>query len=221
MAENKQSFLLYCDTIHTVEKLTDAQAGLLFKHLLRYVNDQDPAPPDIITEIAFEPIKQSLKRDLKKYESKREQNKKNALKRWNANASDGIKDNANDAVSVSDSVIVSDSDIVSVNEKVSNDAQKNFLKESNLFRAPKIPKFEEVHRIFLQNGGTEEMAKTFFDANTATDWYYKGSPITNFSSMVPSYIRNWKTKENGKTHQRITAASKPQPGHPDHKGTAI
>ena len=68
MAENKKSFILYCDIIHTIEKLNDDDAGKLFKHVLRYVNDLNPETDHLITEIAFEPIKQQLKRDLKKYE---------------------------------------------------------------------------------------------------------------------------------------------------------
>lgn len=82
MAENKKSFLLYCDTIHSVEQLTDVKAGQLFKHLLRYVNDKNPETDDIIIKLAFEPIKQQLKRDLKKYENIRKKNKENIEKRW-------------------------------------------------------------------------------------------------------------------------------------------
>jgi hypothetical protein len=109
MAKDKNSFLIYCDIIHTVEKLDDLQAGKLFKHLLKYVNDQNP----IVTEIAFEPIRQSLKRDLIKYESIRERNSENAKKRWNATASDRIPKVPNDtknadSVSDSDSVISKD-----------------------------------------------------------------------------------------------------------------
>ena len=66
MAENKKSFILYCDIIHTIEKLDDVDAGKLFKHVLRYVNDMNPETDHLITQIAFEPIKQQLKRDLKK-----------------------------------------------------------------------------------------------------------------------------------------------------------
>lgn len=66
MADNKKSILLYTDIIHTVEKLTDDQAGKLFKHILRYVNDQNPET-DIFTEIVFEPIRQNFKRDLQKW----------------------------------------------------------------------------------------------------------------------------------------------------------
>jgi len=72
MAKDKKSIILYCDLISTVEKLTDTEAGLLFKHLFRYVNDLNPEPPDRITEITFEPIKLQLKRDLKKWEHKSE-----------------------------------------------------------------------------------------------------------------------------------------------------
>lgn len=113
MAKEKNSFLLYCDIIHTVEKLDDVQAGKLFKHLLKYVNDQDPSPENALVEIAFEPIKQSLKRDLIKYESIRERNSENAKKRWNATASDRIPkvpNNTKNADSVSDS----DNDIYNI-----------------------------------------------------------------------------------------------------------
>jgi hypothetical protein len=36
MAEEKKGFILYTDVLHTVEKLTDEQAGKLFKHILKY-----------------------------------------------------------------------------------------------------------------------------------------------------------------------------------------
>ena len=61
MAENKKSFLLYCDIIHTIQQLSDEQAGNLFKHILQYVNDENPSTDNVITNIAFEPIKQQLK----------------------------------------------------------------------------------------------------------------------------------------------------------------
>lgn len=110
MAKDKKSFLIYCDIIHTVDKLDDFQAGKLFKHLLKYVNDLNPVAEDIVTEIAFEPIRQSLKRDLQKYETIRERNSENAKKRWNATASDRIPKHTKnaDSDSVSDSVISKD-----------------------------------------------------------------------------------------------------------------
>lgn len=76
------------------------------------------------------------------------------------------------------------------------------LSESNLFRKPNVPLWEHVHRVFLQQGGNEVMAKRFFDNNTATSWYHKGSPITNFSNLVPGFIANWKEKEDLKPTQK-------------------
>lgn len=67
MAKDKNSFLLYKDMQHTINKLSDEQAGVLFKLIFSYVNDEEPQPPDFLMEVVFEPIKQQLKRDLKRY----------------------------------------------------------------------------------------------------------------------------------------------------------
>jgi len=117
MAENKKSFLLYCDLLHTVKKLNDEQAGKLFKHVLEYVNDLNPETEDIITDLCFEPIKQNLKRDLQKYEKirekKREAGKKGANKRWQniAPVKSAKKKMANIAVNVNVNDNVNDKDI--------------------------------------------------------------------------------------------------------------
>lgn len=80
MAENKRGFLLYADLINTVEKLPNETAGKLFKHILQYVNDLNPQSDELIIELVFEPIKQSLKRDLEKYNRIVERNRANGLK---------------------------------------------------------------------------------------------------------------------------------------------
>lgn len=79
MAENKKSFILYADLITVVEKLIikDREnktnySGELFFHILQYVNDKNPIATDFIIDMAFEPIKLQLKRDLKRYETIRE-----------------------------------------------------------------------------------------------------------------------------------------------------
>ena len=135
MAEEKKGFLLYSDIIHTVEKLTDEQAGKLFKHILKYVNDLDPICEDLITEIAFEPIKQSLKRDLLKWDDKKQKRIDagiaGATKRWQniANDSKRIKPMANIAVSVNDSVSVNVKDIYKsfAHLSITNDEVKKLL----------------------------------------------------------------------------------------------
>jgi len=68
MAENKKSFILYADLKATLDKLPNEKAGELFKFILDYVNDLSPATDDLLLQIAFEPIKQQLKRDLKDWQ---------------------------------------------------------------------------------------------------------------------------------------------------------
>jgi hypothetical protein len=124
MAENKKSFLLYCDLIHTVNKMPNEKAGELLKHILSYVNDEEPTTDDLIIQLTFEPIKQSLKRDLIKYERTRQRNIENINKRWeNTKNTTGINGIPNDTKNtVSDSVSVSDN--VNVKENNSIDSRK-------------------------------------------------------------------------------------------------
>ena len=68
MAENKKSFLLYCDLLEVAKELDDKSRGELFLYILKYVNDLNPEPPNELIKMLFIPIKQQLKRDLKKYE---------------------------------------------------------------------------------------------------------------------------------------------------------
>ena len=80
MAANKESFILYSNIIHTIGKLSDEQAGKLFKIILEYVNDLNPSVDDLLLQIAFEPIKQKLKEDLVKWESVCKRNQENGSK---------------------------------------------------------------------------------------------------------------------------------------------
>ena len=80
MAEGKKSVLLYCDLLFTVEKMDDETAGKFFKHYLNYINDNDPITDNLVVDIAFESVKQNLKRDLKKWEKRAEASRSNGSK---------------------------------------------------------------------------------------------------------------------------------------------
>lgn len=77
MAEGKKSFLLYTDIIHTVKRLPKDKQAELFILILEYVNDLNPVVDDLILDIAFEPIKQSLKRNLVNWKNQCDVNSKN------------------------------------------------------------------------------------------------------------------------------------------------
>jgi hypothetical protein len=92
MAENKKGFILYADQKELFSQLPDEIAGKLIKHIMAYVNDENPISDDILINIAFTPIKLQLKRDLVKFEetkaSRSVAGKIGAEKRWQAIAND-------------------------------------------------------------------------------------------------------------------------------------
>ena len=134
MAENKKSFVAYCDWQETFEELSNEEAGKLVKHLFNYVNDKDPDASDKLTKMCFIPIKQSLKRDLKKYEGyikKQSDNGKKGGRPKNPTLSEKTQpfiEKAKKADSVSVSVSDSVSDNVNVINKENKDISFNFLK---------------------------------------------------------------------------------------------
>lgn len=68
MAKDKKAFVLYCDLIQNIDHLTITEKGVLFNHLLEYVNDMNPVLTDRVVLSAWKPIERQLKRDLKKFE---------------------------------------------------------------------------------------------------------------------------------------------------------
>jgi hypothetical protein len=181
MATDKKSFLLYCDLIHTVSKMPNDKAGELFKHILQYVNNENPITDDLIIQLTFEPIKQSLKRDLQKYENIRLKNIENANKRWNkenATAYDRKPNYAKNAVSDSDSV----SDSVSGNDSVSV-SDILLKKETKEYK----PTFEDFKIYALEKEPTVSLSalKNKYDAWEANDWKNgNDKPIKNWKSAL-------------------------------------
>lgn len=141
MAENKKSFVLYCDLIHTVSKMPSDKAGDLFKHILLYVNDKNPVTDDLIVQLTFEPVKQQLKRDLLKYEGVKEiksnsgriggiksgEARRKQTEANEAYASNSKQNEANEAVTVNvnDNVTVNDNEIA--NDIKNKGGSGNFL----------------------------------------------------------------------------------------------
>ena len=121
MAENKKSFVLYSDSQGLVNQLPDEVAGRLLKHIYAYVNDENPISDELLLNIAFEPIKMQLKRDLIKWENQLEQRRNAGLKsaevrkrnsttvnERSISSTDNVNVNVNDNVSVT----VNDNDIL-------------------------------------------------------------------------------------------------------------
>jgi hypothetical protein len=133
MAKDKKSFILYVDQKDLWNKLPDEIAGKLIKHIYSYVSDENPKSDDLIVEIAFEPIKQQLKRDLKLFEEKRikrsEAGLAGATKRWKEMPNDAneCQTIANDSKRINGIAKIAVNDNVNVNVNViSKDIYRSF-----------------------------------------------------------------------------------------------
>ncbi len=131
MAKDKKSFILYVDQKDLWNKLPDEIAGKLIKHIYSYVSDENPKSDDLIVEIAFEPIKQQLKRDLKLFEEKRikrsEAGLAGATKRWKEMPNDAneCQTIANDSKRINGIAKIAVNDNVNVNV-ISKDIYRSF-----------------------------------------------------------------------------------------------
>lgn len=167
MAENKKSFILYADLIHTVRKMPKEKAGELLMTILSYVNDESPTVDDLVVDLVFEPIKQQLKRDLKEWDVTKKDRSENGrignLKRWNKDlyekvineeitikeaeniAKDrrAIKPIANVAVNDTVTVTVNDNDIKKDIKGGKPPAQKTFKNFSEKDFIEEIKKYEK------------------------------------------------------------------------------
>jgi len=179
MAENKKSFVLYADIIHTVSILDDSKAGKLFKHILDYVNDKNPISEDMFVNIAFEPIKQQLKRDLQKWDEIRDKRalagsigghskaKRSKTKQIVANAKSAKQNVANVAVN----------DNVNVNVNVINNS------------------IENIQSIFISKTDTEwtkdfalKEAEKFFNYYSSNNWMVGKNKMKSIEHTIANWI---------------------------------
>ncbi len=160
--EEKKSFILYYDLVHTVKMLPDEDAGKLFKHVLLYVNGMNPKSDSLLIKAVFEPIKLQIERDtLAWLQTRKERSKAGKISAEKRNQTSINSTSANTAeqtstkptsvnavqqtstkstVNDSVNVIVNDSvnDIVIVNDNY----RKRLLSEINISDVPNQIYFE-------------------------------------------------------------------------------
>lgn len=220
MADDKKSFIAYADWNETFKKLTDEEAGRLSKMLFSYVCDENPEPPDRITELLFEPLKQSLKRDLRKYENIREKRAnagrsggfKSAESRSKpnqneANEANALKTQANEAVSVSGSVNVSGS----VSDILLEKETKEHLSKSENDDSVKTPEPEERKKVapkkerpeppdlsdflnYARETYQNELKRDFSPFEFAVRSKYESWLNSGWKDGNGNQIKNWKSK---------------------------
>jgi len=184
MAEGKKSFIAYSDWKATFDELSDEDAGRLIKHIFAYVNDENPVTDNVLIRVAFAQFKQTLKRDLVKWNEQLQQRRdagkrsaeKRALEKSNERSTvvESRQRNSTDSVSVS----------VSVSDNVNDNASEKEIKKRERANKFAPPTQSEVISYFLEKGYTQESACKAFD-------YYD---VANWTDSKGTKIKNWKQK---------------------------
>lgn len=175
MAENKKSFVLYTDSKGLIDQLPDEIAGRLFKHIFAYVNDENPISDELILNIAFEPIKNQLKRDLVKWSNQTDQRRQAGLKSAEIRKRNATSVNER-SISSTDNVNVS----VSVNDSV-NDSVSDNVTDSVILLKKETKSIFSFERSLLDYG---------FDRQLVEDWLKvrKTKKATNTETAFKNFI---------------------------------
>ena len=129
MAENKKSFVLYADLIQNIDHLTNEEKGILFNHLLEYVNDMNPILEDRVVLSAWKFIQSQLKRDLIKFEEVKGKRSDAGKESARLRALKKAEQNPTKATSVESVQQASTNPTVSVNDNVNDNVINNILAE--------------------------------------------------------------------------------------------
>jgi ribosomal protein L31E len=209
MAENKKSFILYADTFKTVKKLPDELAGKLFKLIFSYVNDENPPEPDdLVLSVAWEPIKNQLKRDLRRWENKKE----NWSKAGKASAEARKlkkEQTSTDVENVATDLTVNDSVSVTVNDTVNDTVNVNVISHED---KPKnmseliagwyndLPNSSHIETIAMNSGmKKEQVLRKIPEFKKAMDLTYPG--YDKFINHFKNWLRKSSTVEGGQEYK--------------------
>ncbi len=191
MAKDKTSFILYCDQQGLFNKLPDEIAGKLIKHIFAYVNDENPIASDLLLEIAFEPIKLQLKRDLRKYDDYIDKQRLNGAKggRPSKPTETQITQPFFQEPKKADNVNVTANDTDNATNK------KGFVK----------PTIEEVNN-YMKEIEYKGDAEYFINHYQSNGWVVGRSKMKDWKSTV----RNWKKNDKNFGKQTEQISNKPK-----------
>jgi hypothetical protein len=173
MAKNKKSFVLYSDLLKSIEHLTNEEKGILFNHLLEYVNDLNPVLTDRLILTAWKPIELQLKRDLIKFEEVKAKRSDAGKRSAELRALKNEEQTSTNSTSVESVQQTSTNSTVNDNDNVTDN--DNEIKDITA-----LPKFSFYHSL-ITYGGNE---------NLVSDWLKvrKTKKATNTETAYKKFI---------------------------------
>ena len=154
MAQEKKTFIFYSDWRNMIREMPDADAGALLKHVLSYVNDENPETENLLVKMAFGHMKPLLKEDLDKWEAIRGKRKIAGSKGGKASAKQKTPI-AKQVEAVNDNVNVNVNDNVNVN--VIEKRKKDFEKSLTLFCEKYDPNdLKDFYEYWTEHGANDK-----------------------------------------------------------------
>jgi hypothetical protein len=156
------------------------------------VNDENPLCDDLLLSIAFEPIQQSLKRDLKKYEVYIGKQKENGAK--------GGRPKKEEETQITQPFFQEPKKADSVSVSVSESVNDN-KKQKDVFIKPSIVEI----KTYMTEIGMNDLSEQWFNHYQATGWMIGKNKMKDWRASV----RTWKANQkNNTSNQQIIHRSK-------------
>jgi hypothetical protein len=208
MAENKKSFILYSDLLKSIEHLTNEEKGILFNHLLLYVNDQNPILEDRLILTAWKPIELQLKRDLIKFEEVRGKRSDAGKESARLRALKSVEQDTTNSTSVKSVQHRSTNPTDNVNDNVNvndNEIKKNYFEQFwNLYD-------KKVERKSCYNKFIKLDLKVIEKIINVVPFYVKSTPEVKYRKNPETWINgecwNDEIKETDKKEEGYTLAN--------------
>lgn len=198
--QQKRSFLLYPDLIHTVRKLPPDKAGELFMLILQHVNGEDAQPSDLLLEVAFEPIRQQLTRDIERWQGYRERQAQHGKQggRPPKNPEKGSLSEER----VEKGTLFSER-VERLTNNITNNITSNVTNKRESTRAAfAAPSLAEVVAFAETEGiGSVKAPNDFHDYYTSNGWKVGRQSMKDWRAAFRRWTRNEKTFEHG-THKQ-------------------
>ena len=198
---NRKSFIIHKDSIEILDKLTDEQAGKLFKAIKFYQKNQEIPKLDLTLDLVFTPFLNQFIRDDEFYkktcEARKEAGSKGGKQKV-ANASKSKQKVAN--LADSDSKNKSDS------ESESESKIKNEIKSETINKKFIKPTLEELKE-YISTREIKIDAQKFLNHYDSVGWKVNNNPMKDWKACV----RTWEGRVNTYTNPNNKQSSNYNP----------
>jgi hypothetical protein len=212
---NRKSFIIHKDSLDILDKLSDEQAGKLFKAIYFYQKTQKMPQLDFALDLVFTSFFNQFKRDDENYKITCEARKiagSKGGKQKVANASNCLQKVAN----LADSKNESDSDSKNKNDQEYIINSNNILIEKNIIaKKEKVknfvkPTIDELIDYCNQNFLNNVDPNQFIDHYESVGWKVGKNPMKDWQASARNWHRNNKNYNNQSNYQKTNGMTAKQ-----------